>query len=48
MDLILKHLFELTLVDNLRWVWVLDVLGRRLLPSLNSAEREEHSIYGWA
>lgn len=45
MDLILKHLFEVTLVDNLRRIWVLDVLGRWLLPSLTSGVREKHSMY---
>lgn len=45
MELILKHLFEVTLVDNLRRVWVLDFLGRRLLPSLTSAAREKYSMY---
>lgn len=45
MDLILKHLFEVTLVDNLRRIWILDILGRWLLPSLTSTVRNEHSKY---
>lgn len=48
MDLILKHLFEVTLVDNLRRVQALTILGRWLLPSLTSAVREEHSMYSRA
>ncbi|KAK3301905.1 putative cytochrome P450 [Chaetomium strumarium] len=48
MDLILKHLFEVTMVDNLRRFKVLAVLGRVLLPSLVSGVREEHSMYSRA
>ncbi|KAF6809469.1 Isotrichodermin C-15 hydroxylase 6 [Colletotrichum plurivorum] len=45
MDLILKHLFEVTMVDNLRRIRVLETLGRWLLPSLTSSVREKHSMY---
>lgn len=45
MALILKHMFEITLVDNLRRVRVLDLLGRWLLPSLTSRVREKHSMF---
>ncbi|KAF6802672.1 Isotrichodermin C-15 hydroxylase 6 [Colletotrichum sojae] len=45
MDLILKHLFEVTTVDNLRRIRVLETLGRWLLPSLTSSVREKHSMY---
>ena len=48
MDLILKHLFEVTLVDNLRRLRALEGLGRWLLPSLTSAVREKHSMYSRA
>lgn len=45
MELILKHLLEVTLVDNLGRLWLLDMLGRWLLPSLTSGVREKHSRY---
>ncbi|OTB04039.1 hypothetical protein M426DRAFT_59198 [Hypoxylon sp. CI-4A] len=48
MDLILKHLFEVTMVDNLRRIEVLAAIGRWLLPSLVSGVREEHSMYSRA
>ncbi|KAI1098801.1 cytochrome P450 [Jackrogersella minutella] len=48
MELILNHLFEVTLVDNLRRIRVLATLVKWLLPSLTSAVREEHSMYSRA
>ncbi|KAK8107114.1 uncharacterized protein PG998_009127, partial [Apiospora kogelbergensis] len=43
-DLILDHLFEITLVDNLRFP-IMATLGRLLLPSLTVAVRSKHSNY---
>ncbi|KAF3760420.1 hypothetical protein M406DRAFT_52939 [Cryphonectria parasitica EP155] len=48
MELILKHLFEVTLVDNLRRIKILAAIGRWLLPSLTIAVREEHAMYSRA
>lgn len=48
MELILKHLFEVTMVDNLRRVQVLASIARWLLPSITSAVRKEHSMYSRA
>lgn len=45
MDLILKHLFEVTLVDNLRRIKILHLLGTWLLPSLTEGVREKHAGY---
>ncbi|KAK4210068.1 cytochrome P450 [Rhypophila decipiens] len=45
MDLILKHLFEVTLVDNLRRIKLLHFLGTWLLPSLTEGVREQHAGY---
>ncbi|KAL9072095.1 MAG: hypothetical protein Q9157_005221 [Trypethelium eluteriae] len=42
-DLILSHLFEITLVDNLRRFVVLATLGKWLLPSLTVSVRDKHS-----
>lgn len=42
-DLILNHLLEITLVDNLRRFPVVAALGRLLLPSLTVAVRNKHS-----
>lgn len=44
-DLILDHLFEITLVDNLRRFPIMATLGRLLLPSLTVAVRSKHSNY---
>lgn len=48
LHLILSHLFEVTVVDNLRRIRFLEVLGRWLLPSLISGVREKHSMYSRA
>jgi hypothetical protein len=48
MDLILNHLFEVTMVDNLRRVEILAFLGRLLLPSLVAGVREKHSMFSRA
>ncbi|KAI3322257.1 cytochrome P450 [Xylariaceae sp. AK1471] len=48
MNLILKHLFEVTMVDNLRRIKILEIVGKWLLPSLTSSVREEHSMYSRA
>ena len=42
-DLILKHLLEITLVDNLRRFHLLATLGKWLLPRLTVAVRNQHS-----
>ncbi|KAL4746663.1 hypothetical protein BDW72DRAFT_207141 [Aspergillus terricola var. indicus] len=42
-DLILKHLLEITLVDNLRRYQLLATLGKWLLPSLTVQVRNKHS-----
>jgi hypothetical protein len=42
-DLILNHLLEITLVDNLRRFSALATLGKWLLPSLTVAVRNQHS-----
>lgn len=48
MDMILNHLFEVVLVDNLRRVKVLALLGRWLLPSLTAGVREKHAMFSRA
>ena len=45
MDLILKHLHAVTLVDNLRRYALLAALGRGLLPSLTTSVRDKHTNY---
>jgi hypothetical protein len=42
-DLILKHLLEITLVDNLRRFSALATFGKWLLPGLTAAVRKQHS-----
>ncbi|KAF2753069.1 putative cytochrome P450 [Pseudovirgaria hyperparasitica] len=42
-DLILEHLLEITLVDNLRRIKLLEILGRYLLPRLTVKIRKKHS-----
>ncbi|RYP13362.1 hypothetical protein DL765_006903 [Monosporascus sp. GIB2] len=44
-DLILDHLYEITLVDNLRRFWLPKLLGRLILPALIMPVREKHSTY---
>ncbi|KAK3343535.1 cytochrome P450 monooxygenase [Lasiosphaeria hispida] len=48
LDLILSHLFEVTLVDNLRRVKLLATLGRWCLPWLTVRVRDQHSMYSRA
>lgn len=48
MDLITKHLIEVTLVDNLSRFEILATLGRLLLPSLTSSAREKHARFSHA
>ena len=45
LKLILAHLLEITLVDNLRRFPLLAILGRWLLPSLTTQVRQKHSGY---
>ncbi|KAI0538755.1 cytochrome protein [Xylaria digitata] len=45
LDLILEHLFEITLVDNLRRFPFLATLGKWILPSLTVSVREKHTGY---
>jgi hypothetical protein len=47
-DLILDHLLEVTLVDNLRRFGFLATLGRIVLPSLTVKMREKHSGFSRA
>lgn len=47
-DLIMDHLYEITLVDNLRRFWLLRVLGKLLLPSIIMPVRRKHSGYSKA
>ncbi|KAH0425313.1 Cytochrome P450 [Colletotrichum camelliae] len=44
-DMIVEHLFFVTVLDNLRRYPVLDALGRRLLPRLTVSVRDRHSGY---
>ncbi|KAK1772874.1 cytochrome P450 [Phialemonium atrogriseum] len=48
LDLILGHLFEITVVDNLRRVQFLAALGRWLLPWLTVRVRKKHSMFSRA
>lgn len=43
LHMILSHLFEITLVDNLRRVKMLATLGRWCLPWLTVRVRDQHS-----
>ncbi|KAI8623346.1 cytochrome P450 monooxygenase [Xylariaceae sp. FL1651] len=45
LTLILEHLLEITLVDNLRRIPFLATLGRWILPSLTVQVREKHTGY---
>ncbi|KAK2752024.1 2og-fe oxygenase family protein [Colletotrichum kahawae] len=44
-DMIVEHLFFVTVLDNLRRYPILDALGRRLLPRLTVSVRDRHSGY---
>jgi hypothetical protein len=48
LDLILSHLLEITIVDNLRRVRLLAALGKWCLPWLTVRVRDKHSMYSRA
>jgi len=48
MNLLTKHLFFITLIDNLRRVPFLLSVGKYLLPKLTVGVRDKHSRYSKA